>query len=107
MANIYILLTVFLIFWYFIYLRKVAEAARKQATNYCKKDNLQYIAIARRSSRLRFNKQYGIFWLSIFDVEFSGDGESSYQGKMILHGLKLIDVELPAYRVNDNVSRIH
>lgn len=96
-----------MIFWYFIYLRKIAESARKQATKYCQKENLQYIAIARRSSRLRFNKQMGIFWLSIFDVEFSGDGESSYQGTMILHGLRLIDVELPAYRINDNVSRIH
>jgi len=107
LANIYILLTFFLIFWYFIYLRKVAEAARKQATKYCEKENLQYIAIARRSSRLRFNKQLGLFWLSIFDVEFSGDGESSYQGEMTLHGLRLINVELPAYRINENISRIH
>jgi uncharacterized protein DUF3301 len=102
-ADIYLLLGIFLLVWYFIYLRKIAEAARKQATFYCKKEGLQYIAIARRSSRLRFNKRLGIFWLSIFDVEFSGDGESSYQGAMTLHGLKLIDVELPAYRVSNDI----
>ncbi len=89
--------------WYFIYLRKIAEAARKQAILYCKKEGLQYIAIARRSSRLRFAKQQGIFWHSIFDIEFSGDGQSSYQGTMILHGLRLVDVNLPAYRINTDL----
>lgn len=86
--------------WYFIYLRKIAESARKHAIAYCKKEGLQYIAIARRTSRLRFNKQQGIFWYSIFDIEFSGDGQSSYQGTMVLHGLKLVDINLPAYRIN-------
>ncbi len=89
-----------MLLWYFIYLRKIAEAARKHALNYCEKEDLQYIAIARRSSRLTFNKQLGLFWRSIFDIEFSGDGESSYQGAIILHGLKLVDIELPAYRIN-------
>ena len=107
MENIYILLTVFLVLWYFVHLRKIAEAARKQASNYCKKENLQFIAIARRSSRLRFNKQLGIYWLSVFDAEFSGDGESSFQGVMILHGLRLADVQLPAYRINNNIIDLH
>ncbi len=103
MADIYLLLAIFLVLWYFIYLRKIAEAARKQAILYCKKEGLQYIAIARRSSRLRFAKQQGIFWHSIFDIEFSGDGQSSYQGTMILHGLRLVDVNLPAYRINTDL----
>ena len=107
MTNIYLLLAIFIICWYFIYLRKIAESARKHALAYCKKENLQYIAIARRSSRIRFSKQQGFYWLSIFDVEFSGDGESSYQGVMVLHGLKLVDVQLPAYRINNNIINLH
>jgi len=107
LENIYILLGFFLVVWYFLYLRKIAEAARKQAINYCKKENLQYIAIARRSSKLRFNKQLGIYWLSIFDVEFSSDGEASYQGTMVLHGLKLAEMQLPAYRINNNIIDLH
>ena len=100
MAEIYLLLLICLVLWYFIYLRKIAESARKHAITYCKKEGLQYIAIARRTSRLRFNKRQGIFWYSIFDIEFSGDGQSSYQGTIILHGLKLVDINLPAYRIN-------
>ena len=60
MENIYLLLFVCLVFWYFIYLRKVAEKARYHAQQYCKKESLQFIAIARLSNRLNFTKQAGI-----------------------------------------------
>jgi hypothetical protein len=100
MENIYYLLLVCLIFWYFIYLRKVSEAARVHAKNYCEQSQLQFIAIARQSSRLTFNKKYGLVWFSLFDVEFSGDGESSNNAILSLYGFKLGDVEIPPYRVN-------
>lgn len=100
MTNIYLLLGVALIFWYFIYLRKVAEVARVHAQKYCKKEKLQFISIARMSSKLKFNKKYGIYWLSQFDFEFSGDGESQYQGQLSLAGYKLEGMILPAYRVS-------
>lgn len=99
LSDIYILLAVALVFWYFIYLRKIAEMGKRHAAGYCKQNNLQLLAIARRSSRLRFNQKNGLHWSSIFDFEFSGDGESHYQGVLTLKGLKLEDVVLPAYRV--------
>lgn len=99
MENIYLLLFVLLVCWYLFYLRKVSEAGTRQAQQYCKKANLQFISVARRSSKLRFNKKLGIYWLSYFDFEFSGDGESQYQGVMILSGLKLTDLIVPPYRV--------
>ncbi|MBL0709943.1 MAG: DUF3301 domain-containing protein [Colwellia sp.] len=100
MENIYYLLFFCLICWYFIYLRKLAEAARKHANHYCDQNNLQFIAIARRSSRLVFTKQHGLIWLSLFDVEFSGDGESNNNATLTLFGLKLDNVKIPPYRVN-------
>ena len=100
MENIYYLLFIALIFWYFIYLRKVSEAARVYAKQYCEQSQLQFIAIARRSSRLTFNKKYGLVWLSVFDVEFSGDGESSNNAILSLYGLKLGSIDIPPYRVN-------
>ena len=100
-TDIYLLLLLFAVFWYFIYLRKIAEAARDQAIKYCKTEELQYIAIARKYSRPHFSKQQGFFWQSLFELEFSSDGESSYQGLLTLQGLKLKNIELPAYRIND------
>lgn len=99
MENIYYLLIVSLVLWYLIYLRKLAEVGKKQAEHYCKEANLQFINVARRSSSLRFSKQHGIHWLSAFDFEFSGDGEASYQGELILRGLRLDNIIVPPYRV--------
>ncbi len=100
MENIYYLLICCLLCWYFIYLRKVSEAARVHIQKYCKQSGLQFIAIARRSTRLKFNKKRGIIFHSIFDFEFSGDGESNNQGTLALFGLKLDQVNVSAYRVH-------
>ncbi|GAA5136595.1 DUF3301 domain-containing protein [Thalassotalea piscium] len=98
MENIYLLLIVCLIFWYFIYLRKVAETARFHAQKYCEKEDLQFIAIARISNRLNFTKRSGLYWVTKFEFEFSGDGVSQYQGVITLDGYKLRDIFLPPYR---------
>ncbi|WP_448213848.1 DUF3301 domain-containing protein [Colwellia sp. MEBiC06753] len=99
MGDIYIFLAIFLFGWYFWYLRKVTETARVHAERYCQQQGLQLISIARRSARPAFNKRNGVFIKTIFDFEFSGDGESSATGAMELNGLKLINVDLPAYRI--------
>jgi len=99
MENIYYLLIVCLIFWYFIYLRKVSEYARNHINNYCNTEGLQFISLARKSSRLSFNKQYGPHWISVFEFEFSGDGESSYLGEMTLRNYKVDAINMPAYKI--------
>ena len=99
MENIYILLFVFLICWYFSYLRKVSEFARKHASNYCEQTSLQFITIARKFSRPKFDKEHGLYFLSVFEFEFSGDGESSSTGELSLRGIRLDQVNLPAYKI--------
>lgn len=100
MENIYYLLFIFLLLSYFFYLRKVAELARKHIQKYCNKENLQFIALARTSSKIRFTRRDGPHFLSQFVFEFSGDGEASYQGTISLRGYKLDNIDLPAYRIN-------
>ncbi len=100
MENIYYLLLLSLCCWYFVFLRKVAESARKYVTQYCQEKDLQYLSIARLSSRLRFNKKHGVFWLSRFEFEFSGDRESQYTGQVILSNYRLEKIDLPAYRID-------
>jgi hypothetical protein len=99
MENIYYLIITGLIFWYFIHLRQVSEFALKYTKNYCEKDKLQFISIARRSTRIKYNNKRGIYFYSIFDFEFSSDGDSCYQGVVSLNGLKLNDFVLPTYRI--------
>jgi hypothetical protein len=100
MENIYILLLIGLVCWGFIYLRKIEEVALKIITLYCQKENLQFIAQARRTSSLKFSKTKGVYLSTIFDFEFSGDGESSYDGVVYLRGLKLENIVMPPYRVS-------
>lgn len=99
MENIYYLLFFCLFCWYFVYLRQVSEAAKRHITRYCKDGGLQFISIARRSSRVQFNKKNGICIYSTFDFDFSGDGESNNEGHLTLIGLKLEQVNVPPYRV--------
>lgn len=99
MENIYYLLAAFLIVWYFLYLRKISEAGQNHAQLHCKKENLQFISVARKSTRPSFDKVHGLFMKSTFEFEFSGDGESSYQGILFLNGIKLESVVLPPYRI--------
>lgn len=100
MENIYYLLCFCLFCWYFVYLRQVSEMAKRHIHRYCEEGGLQFISLARRSSRLRFSKKQGPFIYSIFDFDFSGDGESNNQGCLSLCGLKLEKIDLPAYRIN-------
>ena len=99
MENIYYLLIVCLFLWYFIYLRKVSEYALHHIKDYCKKEGLQFISLSRYSSRLVFTQALGPHWVSIFDFEFSGDGESTYQGQAILKGYKLDNIHVPMYKI--------
>ena len=100
MENIYYLLGLFLLCWYFIYLRQVSEVAKKYLDRHCEHASLQFITLARRSSRWKLSKRYGLCLYSIFDFEFSGDGESNNEGTITLYGLKLDNINLPVYRVN-------
>jgi hypothetical protein len=100
MENIYYLLIIGLIFWYFVYLRRVAEFARIHINKYCEAEHLQFLSIARRSSKIHFNQKLGPHWLSTFEFEFSGDRESSYQGLITLRGYRLDDINVPPYRIN-------
>jgi len=99
MVDIYLLLLAFIVVWYFLYLRKVEESANKNLQQYCHHQDLQFIALARRSMRLRFNTKLGAYWLTEYELEFSGDGQTSYLGRAEMHGLNLHHVNLPPYRV--------
>ena len=99
MENIYYLLFAFLFVWYFLYLRKIAEAGKRHINQYCQDSDIQLVDLSSRSSRLTFSKKYGIHWLTTFDFEFSGDGQSRYRGEFTLRNLKLENIVVPPYRV--------
>lgn len=99
MLDFYILIALFLLGWFFVFQRNVAEAAKVAIQKYCDQEKLQFISIARESTRLTFNKRQGVCWVNTFAFEFSGDGESAYTGKAEFKNLKFTGVDIPAYRI--------
>ncbi|WP_448549296.1 DUF3301 domain-containing protein [Thalassotalea fusca] len=100
MENVYLLLFIALIVWFFTHMRKVAESAKRFAVQHCQKEQLQFIAIARSSNKVRFSKRMGFYFETEYIFEFSGDGQSKYQGTITLAGYKLKNIDIPAYRIN-------
>lgn len=80
-------------------MRKIVDTANIYAKKHCDKTDIQFLALAKRSTRLAFSKKSGVYWHSIFDMEFSGDRESSNQAVLILNNLTLVDVTMPVYRM--------
>lgn len=76
--------------------RQQDEAARQYALQLCKRHELQFLDIARRKGRPRWQKGFG--WLAVFQFGFSSDGEMRYEGTLDLFNLRLQDTYIPPHR---------
>ena len=99
MDTVWFAILLFCLWWYFIYQRKLAESARQYMQKYCEDHQLQFISIARSRTRLKFDAKRGLYWQNHYGFEFSGDGESRYEGTLVLNGTKVQSVDMPVYRV--------
>ena len=99
LGDIVLLLIVAVIVFQFWRIRAIAEQAKAYLQVYCQRQQLQLISIARRKTRLTFHRGK-LDWRTEFSFEFSGNGEDSYQGTLVMSGLSVLDTQLPAYRVN-------
>lgn len=81
-------------------LRAIAEHTVNYANQYCKKHQLQYISLARTGTRFKAYKGK-LDWQLRYQMEFSSDGQTDYQGTIVTHGKQVISVDLPAYRVSE------
>ncbi|MDT7524781.1 MULTISPECIES: DUF3301 domain-containing protein [Idiomarinaceae] len=80
--------------------RRQAEQARRYAAAYCKNHQLQLLDIAWQAGRpARFERHWG--WRSSYQFAFSSDGESRYEGELVMLNLRLLEVNTPAYRLPD------
>ena len=100
--NLFDLLVLFIVifsamlFWRF---RAMAELANSHLHEYCERQELQLLSVARDKTRLASYR--GKLDLHCeFSFEFSGNGEDSYTGILTLAGLKIVDLYIPAYRID-------
>lgn len=99
MGSVLLLLAVSSICYLFWLQRKQDERAIVVARQLCQQQQLQLLdcgrsghSFRRINGRLRF--------ITLYQVDFSGDGESRYQAELLLSGMRLAAFNLPAYRIN-------
>lgn len=80
-------------------IRAISERAKTFLENYCKKQGLQFIDVARSKTRLTIFRAR-IDWYTEFTFAFSSTGEERYSGLLCMKGLIVTDTQLPAYRIN-------
>lgn len=99
MGPVFLLLIISSLCYLFWQQRKQDERAVVIARQLCQQQQLQLLdcgrsghSFRRINGRLRF--------ITLYQVDFSGDGESRYQAELLLSGMRLAAFNLPAYRIN-------
>lgn len=95
-----ILFTLFLvvIFAQFWRIRAISESANRYVAQYCEKQGLQLISVARNQTRVGLIRGKPD-WKTRFVFEFSGNGEDSYQGVLEMEGQRAVSTVVPPYKV--------
>jgi hypothetical protein len=99
LGSLVILLSLSWIAFQFWRLRGMAEFSIQYANKYCEENNLQFLSLARRSTRIASHKGK-LDWKIVYQLEFSSSGSDAYIGTMTSFGNKVIEMNLPAYKIN-------
>ena len=98
LINILLLSLIIAISFQFWRLRGISESIISFAKHYCKKEGLQYIALARIKTRPGVYKGQ-LDWRITYSLHFSSDGENEYVGKIETIGKSVFKVDLPVFRM--------
>ena len=98
LGEILLLTVVIAISFQFWRLRGIAETTVGFAKQYCQREGLQYISLARVSTKIGFHKGK-LDWKNRYEISFSSDGENAYTGYIYTIGKSIIKVDLPAFRI--------
>ncbi len=99
LGDIVLLMVIAAVAFQFWRIRAISERAKAFLENYCNKQGLQLIDVARSKTRLTIFRAR-VDWYTEFTFEFSSTGEERYSGLLCMKGLVVADTQLPAYRIN-------
>ncbi|MGQ8366285.1 DUF3301 domain-containing protein [Glaciecola sp. 1036] len=97
-VNILILVIIIAIAFQFWRLRGIGEYTIRFAKQYCEREGLQYVSLARVSTKIGIFKGK-VDWLNKYELSFSSDGENLYTGTISTVGSRVVSVDLPAFRI--------
>jgi hypothetical protein len=99
LGSLVILLSIALIAFQLWRLRGIGEFSIQYANQYCEKQDLQFLSLARHSTRISAHRGK-LDWKIIYQLEFSSSGSDAYIGTMTCFGHAVIEMYLPAYKID-------
>jgi len=101
MSDILWLVTLGLGMWYWWDSIRTQELAREAGLRACQRANVQFLddTVERKRQWLRRNTGGRIQICRLYFFEFTSDGSERYQGRIVMFGQALREVEMDAYRI--------
>ena len=99
LIDILILLALTVIAIQFWRIRGITEFVNRYLVQYCHKQNVQLLTVARLKTKLTFVAGKPD-WHTFFSFEFSSDGTNKYSGIIELKGMRIVATEMPPYTIN-------
>jgi hypothetical protein len=102
LENIFVLLVLLLIGWYWLKAREIKEIALIGVRNYCEKLDVELLdetVVLRGLSFKRDNSGKMRHW-RLYAFEFSSDGDSRYKGRVTMLGGKVESIWLDTHRLH-------
>jgi hypothetical protein len=105
MASEGLFLIVFLasVAWYWWDTMQSKEIAKNAGKKVCSQHGVQFLdeTVEKKKVWVRRNSQGRVELCRIFFFEFATDGEQRYQGRVVILGNQVSDVEMDAYRITE------
>ena len=88
--------------WYWWDTLRTKEIARLAGLNACQQASVQFLddTVELKKIWLRRNRLGSLELCRLYFFEFSSDGAERYQGRIIMLGQKVREVEMDAYRIS-------
>lgn len=100
MQELLLIAVLLFIIWYWWQTMQCKEIARQAGSQTCRKNDVQFLddTVEFKKAWLRRNESGRLQWCRLFFFEFSSDGAQRYQGRIIMLGKRVQEVEMDAYR---------
>lgn len=101
MSDVLLLATLGLVLWYWWDSVRTQELARSAGLRACQKADVQFLddTVERKRQWLRRNSLGRMQVCRLYFFEFTSDGSERYQGRIVMFGQAVREVEMDAYRI--------
>ena len=102
MNDIFLLLFILAIVIYWWDMLRTKEVARSAGLKACERASVQFLddTVVSKKFWLRRNPRGRIQLCRLYLFEFTSDGSKRYQGRIVLLGQKVSEVDMDAYRIS-------